>query len=55
LFCKSAGDSVLRYLLPWAQKIIDAPLDQMSQISWGNAVLTATYRGAVFSSVEAGE
>jgi hypothetical protein len=34
-----------RYLLPWAQKIADAPLDQMPQISWGNAVLAATYRG----------
>jgi hypothetical protein len=45
LFCESAGDSVSKYLLPWAQKITDAPLDQMPQISWGNAVLAATYRG----------
>jgi hypothetical protein len=29
LFCKSVGDSVSRHLLPWAQNIADAPLDQM--------------------------
>jgi hypothetical protein len=45
LFCESAGDSVSRYLLPWAQRITDAPLDQMPQINWGSAVLVATYRG----------
>jgi hypothetical protein len=45
LFCELAGDLVSRYLLPWAQKIADAPLDQMPQISWGSAVPTATYRG----------
>jgi hypothetical protein len=45
LFCESARDSVSQYLLPWAQKIADAPLDQMPQISWGSAVLAATYRG----------
>jgi quinol-cytochrome oxidoreductase complex cytochrome b subunit len=27
LFCESAGDSVSRYMLPWAQKIADTPLD----------------------------
>jgi hypothetical protein len=45
LFCESAGDSVSWYLHPWAQKIADAPLEQMPQISWGSAVLTATYSG----------
>jgi hypothetical protein len=45
LFCESVGDSVSRYLIPWAQKITDAPLDQMPQISWGCAVLAAIYRG----------
>jgi hypothetical protein len=45
LFRKSAGDSVSRYLLPWAQRIAYAPLEQMLQISWGSAVLAATYRG----------
>jgi hypothetical protein len=29
LFCESAGDSLSRYLLPLAQRITDAPLDQM--------------------------
>jgi hypothetical protein len=45
VFCESAGDSVSLYLLPWAQRIADAPLEQMPQISWGNVVLAATYRG----------
>jgi hypothetical protein len=45
LFCESAGDSVSRCLIPWAQRIADAPPEQMSQISWGNAVQAATYRG----------
>jgi hypothetical protein len=45
LFCESAGDSVLRCIIPWAQRITDAPLEQMPQISWGSAVLAATYRG----------
>jgi hypothetical protein len=45
LFCESVGDSVLRYLIPWAKRIADAPLEQMPQISWGSAVLAATYRG----------
>jgi hypothetical protein len=32
-------------MIPWAQRITDAPLEQMPQISWGNAVLAATYKG----------
>jgi hypothetical protein len=36
---------VSRCMTPWAQRIADAPLEQMPQISWGNAVLAATYRG----------
>jgi hypothetical protein len=44
-FCELAGDSVSRYQLPWAQKIVDTPLNQMPQISWGSVVLAATYRG----------
>jgi hypothetical protein len=32
-------------MIPWAQRIGDAPLEQMPQISWGIAVLAATYRG----------
>jgi hypothetical protein len=45
LFCKSAGDSMSRCMIPWAQRIADAPLEQMPQISCGSAVLAATYRG----------
>jgi hypothetical protein len=44
LFCESAGDSVSSCMIPWAQRIADAPLEQMPQISWGSAVLAATYR-----------
>jgi hypothetical protein len=32
-------------MILWAQRIADAPLEQMPQISWGSAVLAATYRG----------
>jgi hypothetical protein len=32
-------------MIPWAQKIADAPLEQMPQISWGIAILAVTYRG----------
>jgi hypothetical protein len=45
LFCESVGDSVSRYLLSWAQRIADPPIEEMPRISWGNAVLAATYRG----------
>jgi hypothetical protein len=45
LFCESAGDSVSRCMIPWAQRIANAPIEQMPQISWGGAVLAATYRG----------
>jgi hypothetical protein len=45
LFCESAGDSVSRCLIHWAQRITNAPPEQMPQISWGSAVLAATYRG----------
>jgi hypothetical protein len=29
LFCESAGDSVSRCMIPWAQRISDAPLEQI--------------------------
>jgi hypothetical protein len=45
LFCESVGDFVSRCMILWAQRIADAPLEQMPQISWGSAVLAATYRG----------
>jgi hypothetical protein len=45
LFCESVGDSVSRYLLPWAQWIADSSIEEIPQISRGSAVLGATYRG----------
>ena len=45
LFCSSQGDAVARYLIPHARRIADAPLDDVSQISWGNSVLASAYRG----------
>jgi hypothetical protein len=47
LFCESAGDSVSQYMIPRAQRITDAPLEQMPQISWGSAVLAAPTGGCV--------
>jgi hypothetical protein len=32
-------------MIPWAQRIINAPLEQMPQINWGSAILAATYSG----------
>jgi hypothetical protein len=29
LFCESAGDSMSRCMIPWAQRITDTPLEQM--------------------------
>jgi hypothetical protein len=45
MFCKSARDVLSKYLIPYAQMITDTPLDVVLQISWGSAVLSATYRG----------
>ena len=42
MFCGSQGDSVPKYLIPYARMIADAPLDTVPQISWGSAVLTWT-------------
>jgi hypothetical protein len=42
---ESAGDSVSWCMIPSAQRIADTPLEKMPQISWGSAVLAATYRG----------
>jgi hypothetical protein len=52
LFFEAVGDSVSRYLLPWAQRIADAPLEQMPQISWGSVVLAATYKGLCSAVVD---
>jgi hypothetical protein len=32
-------------MIPWSQRITDSPFEQMPQISWGIAVLAATYWG----------
>jgi hypothetical protein len=32
-------------MIPWTQRIADAPLEQMPQINWGSADLVATYKG----------
>ncbi len=45
MFCSSQGNSVMKQLVPLAQKIADAPLEQIPEISWGSAVLAATLRG----------
>jgi hypothetical protein len=45
LFCSSQSDAVVRYLIPHARRIADAPLDVVPQISWGNSVLASAYRG----------
>jgi hypothetical protein len=45
LFYSSQGDAVVRYLIPHARRIADAPLDVVPQISWGNSVLASAYSG----------
>jgi hypothetical protein len=45
LFCSSQGDAVPKQLIPYARAIADAPLEEVPQISFGSAVLAATYRG----------
>jgi hypothetical protein len=39
------GRSGVEVLIPHAQLIADADVNQVPQISWGSAVLAATYRG----------
>jgi hypothetical protein len=45
IFCSSQGDAVSKFLIPYARRITDTPLEAVPQISWGNAVLADTYRG----------
>jgi hypothetical protein len=45
LFLRVSGRLVSRYMIPWAQRIGDAPLEQMPQISWGSVVRETTYWG----------
>jgi hypothetical protein len=55
LFRESAGDSMSRYMIPWAQRITVTPLEHMPQVSWGSAVLDLQSTGVVFGSDEVGE
>jgi hypothetical protein len=45
LFTSTHGNSVRKDMIHYARAIADAPLGQVPQYSWGNAVLGATYRG----------
>jgi hypothetical protein len=54
LFCESAGDFMSRCMIPWAQRIADAPLEQMPR-SAGQRCFGSYLQGAVFGSDEAGE
>jgi len=53
MFCSSQGNSVMKHLLPLAQKIADAPLHAVPELSWGSAVLAATLRGLCTACVRA--
>ncbi|KAM0876720.1 hypothetical protein ACQ4PT_035983 [Festuca glaucescens] len=37
MFCESAGDSVSKFLIPYARMIADADVDAMPQISWARS------------------
>ena len=43
MFCSSQGNSVSKYLLPYAQSLADAAIVEVPQYSLGSAVLSATY------------
>jgi hypothetical protein len=45
MLCGSQGDAVSRFLIPHAWRVADAIVEEMPQINWGAAVLTATYKG----------
>jgi hypothetical protein len=45
MLCGSQGDVVSRFLIPHAWRVADAIVEEMPQINWGAAVLTATYKG----------
>ena len=41
-----------RVLVPYAQEIVEEAVEEMTQYSWGSAVLAATYRGLWKASVQ---
>ena len=43
IFNNSHGAYVDRVLVPYAQEIAEAAVEEMPQYSWGSAVLVATY------------
>ena len=52
MFNNSHGAYVDRVLVPYAQEISEATVEEMPQYSWGSAVLAATYRGLYKASVQ---
>ena len=52
MFNNSHGAYVDRVLVPYAQEIAEAAVEEMPQYSWGAAVLAATYRGLCKASVQ---
>jgi Plant mobile domain len=45
MFNNSHGTSVDKVLIPYAQEIAEAGEEHIMMLSWGSAVLAATYRG----------
>ena len=45
MFTTSHGNTVDARWIAYARAIADAPVDAVPQMSWGSAVLCATYRG----------
>jgi hypothetical protein len=45
MLCESAGDAVSKYKIPCTRMFTDTPMDAVPQISWGSAILSATYMG----------
>ena len=52
MFNNSHGAYVDRVLVPYAQEIAEAAVEEMPQYSWGSAVLAATYYGLCKASVQ---
>ena len=52
IFNNSHGAYVDRVLVPYTQEIAEAVVEEISQYSWGSAVLAATYRGLYKASVQ---
>ena len=52
MFNNSHGAYVDRVLVPYAQEIAEAAVEEMPQYSWSSAVLVATYRGLYKASVQ---